>query len=69
MIAIGANIFPLFDLIRLGGAPEILGVVLGLATLLTGSALGFLVSQFWWWFHLRGGLLKLGSFGKEGIKI
>jgi len=57
------NFNPIVDFITVNETPELLGAVLGFATLLTGSALGLLVSQLYWWrFNARGGILGVKGF-------
>ena len=46
LIILGINCYPLFQL--LDGTNQGLQLFLGILTIITGSAIGFLVTQFWW---------------------
>jgi hypothetical protein len=65
-LVIAFNISPLLNFLSYNGSPEIFGAFLAFASLLAGSAAGFLVSQFWWlWFQHKGGITGIKEFKKE----
>lgn len=53
LVVIGFNYIPLLEIIRLSQNSELLGVVLGLLSLFTASAIGFLATQSYWWRYNR----------------
>lgn len=54
LLIIGINYVPLFEITRrFPIQSETLGAFLGFLSLLGGSALGFLISQVWWWSFQR----------------
>jgi hypothetical protein len=66
LFVIGLNIFPLITFGVGVGKPELFGSMLAFATLLTGGAVGFVVSQFWWlYFNLKGSLIGMKEFNTE----
>jgi len=70
LVVVGINYFPLTEFITKTGAPEFFGAILAFISLLTGSALGFLISQFWWWwFHMRGGFFGTKGFKQEELML
>lgn len=63
LLVIGINFIPLLESIKTVGVSEVFAVFLAFLSLLSGSALGFLVSQsWWWWFNQKGGMLGLDEF-------
>jgi len=66
LLVIVINFVPLLAFFKETGAREVFGAILAFVTLLAGSALGFLVSQFWWFrFHWKGGILGSKEFKNE----
>ena len=49
LIVIAINYVPLLEILKTQQVPEVFGALLGFLALLGGSAIGFLVSQIWWW--------------------
>jgi len=60
LIVIGINHVPLIK--TLAQFQTTFGAFLAFLSLLTGSALGFLVSQLWWWYRKKGGLYGIEEF-------
>jgi len=54
LIVVGMNYKPVFDILKGTDSSEVLGVFLSFLSLFAGSAIGFLVAQFWYsYFHWR----------------
>jgi len=65
-LVLSVNINPLLHFLENSGSPELFGAFLAFASLLAGSAAGFLVSQFWWFrFHQTDGIFGIKEFGGE----
>jgi hypothetical protein len=60
LLVVTVNFVPLYTLLgKQGNLTELASVLGALLALLSGSAIGFLVGQPWWWgFHKRGGLTQ-----------
>ncbi|MHC3129433.1 MAG: hypothetical protein IBV52_05080 [Candidatus Bathyarchaeota archaeon] len=70
LILIITNAVPLIQILDRTGKPEIFAALLAFTSLLTGSALGFLVSQFYWWrFNKNGGILGINEIKGVGDAI
>jgi hypothetical protein len=55
LIIIGINYSPLLEILAAHEAQSIFGAILAFLTLLSGTSIGILVSQFWWNFYqLKG---------------
>jgi len=66
LIIIGLNIFPLVSFAQGTETPEAFVAILAFVTLLTGGAIGFLVSQFWWFcFNRKGAISGIKQFEGE----
>ena len=48
LIILGLNYSPLFEIFKSQGIQSTFGAILAFLTLVSGSAIGFLVSQVWW---------------------
>lgn len=55
LLVIGINHVPLLKILQTTGIDSGFGAFLAFLSLFAGSALGFLVSQFWWWKYEREG--------------
>jgi len=59
LLVMAINYVPLYKILIIlacHGIESTFGAFLGFISLLSGSALGFMISQFWWrWFQFRGG--------------
>ena len=65
-LVILVNITPVLHFLGESGSPEIFGAFLAFASLLAGSAAGFLVCQFWWFrFHQTDGIFGIKEFEGE----
>lgn len=64
LLLVAINLFPLFELLGKAGVSEVFGAFLAFLSLFTGSALGFLLSQIYWWLFKKKG----GFFGIDGTK-
>lgn len=65
LIVIGINYVPLLRFLEITGLESIFGAFLAFFSLFAGSALGFLVSQlYWWWFLSKGALFGVKEFKK-----
>jgi len=54
---------PLFEVFKQTEVSTVLGAVLALLYLLSGSAIGFLISQVWWWcYNVKGGFFGIPGF-------
>jgi hypothetical protein len=51
LIIVGMNFLPIFFFLRRMGTPEAFGVILSFLSLFAGSAIGFLVSQVYYWYY------------------
>lgn len=49
LLVVAINLFPLLKILETTRAGEVFGAFLAFLSLFTGSAIGFLISQFWWW--------------------
>jgi hypothetical protein len=66
LVIIGLNIFPLISFVQGTETPEAFVAILAFVTLLTGGAIGFIVSQFWWlYYNWRGALSGIKQFEGE----
>lgn len=61
LFVIAMNCIPLSKILADSGVEPALGVFLAVLTLLGGSAIGFLVSQVWWWRFQRKGAQYSGD--------
>lgn len=69
LLVIGINHVPLLEILERTKLEAAFGAFLAFLSLFTGSALGFLVSQFWWWrYHRKGGLFGVPKF-KEVLDV
>jgi hypothetical protein len=69
LIVVMVNLIPLLELLKRTGTIGFSGALLAFLSLLTGSALGFLVTQvYWWWVNRNCVLLGLGPF-KKAIEL
>jgi len=66
LIVVAINHFPLLDSISTSGA--FFGIFFSIISLLTGSALGFLIAQIWWFRFSREGKKKLNVYGVTELK-
>lgn len=55
LFVIGMNYVPLLEVVKATGLDSAFGAFLAFLSLFTGSALGFLISQVWWWQFNRQG--------------
>jgi len=55
LIIMGINYIPLAKILENTSLGSTFGAVLAFLTLVSGSAIGFLVSQVWWWHFQRNG--------------
>lgn len=63
LLVLGINHIPLLEFLKATGAPEAFGAFLAFLSLLTGSALGFLVTQLHWWrFHKKGRIFGIEKY-------
>lgn len=49
LIIVGLNFLPMYDILKALGTTEILAIILSFLSLFTGSAIGFLFTQIWFW--------------------
>jgi hypothetical protein len=59
VLVIGTNYVPLFEVLTARGFESVFVAFLAFLSLLSGSAIGFLISQFWYWKFQK----KIGIFG------
>ena len=64
LLVIVINYVPLLEILTTHGFESAFGVFLAFLSLLSGSAIGFLVSQFWWWFQRKVGIFGVKQFEK-----
>ena len=66
LLIVGINYVPLLKLLEPGNASEILVVFLAFLSLFSGSAIGFLISQVWWFrWQCKGGILGVNEYKKS----
>lgn len=69
LVVVGINHAPLLTILPGNGFTVIFGALLAFLSLLSGSAIGFLVSQIWWWrFQKKFGTLGLEEFRETSLK-
>lgn len=69
LLIIGINHAPLLAILPGTGFATVFGAFLAFLSLLSGSAIGFLVSQVWWWrFQKDIGILGLEEFKKTSYR-
>jgi len=67
LVIILLNIVPLFEISKSNNINSLFGAVLAFVSLFTGSAIGFLISQIWfWYFGSIGGIFSIK--GSEPVK-
>lgn len=64
LLVVLINYIPLLTILRATGAGQVFGAFLAFLSLFTGSAIGFLVSQFWWLYFSHGDRI----FGVNGYE-
>jgi hypothetical protein len=65
LIVVAINYVPIMELLRGIGVSDAYAIFLGFLSLVTGSALGFLLTQYYWWrFREKGGLFSIDEFAK-----
>jgi len=65
LLVVAINYVPLLEILNSPQGGDFFGAFLAFLSLFTGSAVGFLISQFWWLRFLRkpqGGVFKIGGF-------
>jgi len=69
LLVIGTNYVPSLKILTTLGFESAFGAFLAFLSLLSGSAIGFLISQFWWWrFQRNVGIFGVKQF-KEAIRV
>lgn len=65
LVVVGINSAPITELLKATGTPDVYAAFFAFLSLLTGSALGFIVSQIYWWhFNRNEGILGIEKFSK-----
>jgi hypothetical protein len=68
LLIIGLNFVPLLKFLEVTKFSDSFGAFLAFLTLFSGSAIGFLISQFWWlWWQHHFGILRVKQY-KESLK-
>jgi len=66
LFIIALNIFPLVYFAKSIQSPEVFAAILAFVTILTGGAIGFVISQFYWFlFNRKGSLSQIEQFKQE----
>lgn len=68
LIVIAFNHIPLLNFLGTTEVGQVFGAIVGLLSLLAGSALGFLISQIWFWWFLRKRSQGPGVYGIKELK-
>ena len=68
LVVLLINHVPLVAILKDTGAPEFFGALLAFLSLFTGSALGFLTSQFWFWQYVKKGRIAGVPEIKDALK-
>jgi hypothetical protein len=68
LLVVAINHVPLLRFLEITEAGEVFAALLGFLSLFAGSALGFLISQIWYWWFGRKRAKKPGVYGIDELE-